>query len=139
MTTKQRTLIQVISSNVTSLQNCIVSDQLSSEWAATYRERIEHIERNVLPRGSGIDNGTKIDLDRCNPKGRQCIVFNVAFHRMDENGYYCGWQDYRVVVVPCFDGINVNVIGRDYNGLKDYLAELFHHTLQETYSYDESK
>lgn len=126
---EHKTLIQTISTYVTALKNC----DLNSEWYNRYCERLEHIECNVLPRGSGIDNGCAIALDRCNPRGRDCIVFEVPFHCMDPNGYYCGWRDFRIVVVPTFDGISIDVIGRDYNGLKDYLADLFYHTLKENY------
>lgn len=77
------------------------------------------------PRGSGIDNGTRIYYARCKPER---IVLDVDFHHMDEHGYYCGWETYTIVVQPTLvcGPIKITFLaGRSRNGLKDYLADLF--------------
>ena len=50
------------------------------------------------PSGSGIDSGTKLDLD-ANTGGK--LVFNTDFHHMNEHGYYDGWSNHQVIVRPC--------------------------------------
>lgn len=98
----------------------------NAEWRRTHSESINAIETDLLPHGSGIDAGCSVDLEKSDESR---LVIDVPFHLMDPNGYYCGWRDYRVIVRPAFDGISIRVTGRDYNGLKDCLAELFHHAL----------
>ncbi len=58
-----------------------------------------------LPRGSGIDSGTSIDVDGTRD---DIITLNVPYHHMCD-GYYRGWWQYQVTVIPTFDGISVGV------------------------------
>lgn len=77
------------------------------------------------PRGSGIDNGTRIYYARCKPER---IVLDVDFHMMDEHGYYCGWETYTIVIHPTLTCGPIKITflaGRERNGIKDYLADLF--------------
>ncbi len=48
--------------------------------------------RELLPHGSGIDG--EWHIERCGKR----IVADCSYHRMDENGYYDGWQDFRVTL-----------------------------------------
>jgi hypothetical protein len=48
---------------------------------------------------------------------------------MNPDGFYDGWRDYMVTARPAFDGVTVTVTGKDYNGTKDYLGDLFHEIL----------
>jgi hypothetical protein len=84
---------------------------------------LEHIESNILPSGSGIDNGCKIDLEN---HTAERFTIRFGYHHMDEHGYYCGWTDYRAVIrADLAYGYRIDVYGKDVNGIKDYLAELF--------------
>lgn len=120
----QKTLAADLASLVAARANCERSG--NHEWHAKHSERIMRLALEHLPSGSGIDSGCVVMSDESSPDR---LVIHVPFHCMDENGSYDGWRDYRVVVRPAFDGISVNVTGRDYNGLKDYLAELFQECL----------
>jgi hypothetical protein len=124
-----RTLIAAIASTVAARSNCLTGLG-NKEWLQRWTDRLENIERELLPRGSGIDSGTIVHLEKSTADR---IVFRVPFHCMDPNGFYCGWRDYTVTVTPSFDGFNVRVTGRDYNGLKDYLADLFRETLSRPF------
>lgn len=85
-----------------------------------HRETIAAIMRDA-PHGSGIDD--KVTLDERSQRHR--LVFNVPFHRMNEHGYYCGWQSFRVAITPTFGGIDVAVYGRGDEGTKDWIADVF--------------
>lgn len=75
------------------------------------------------PSGSGIDSGTRLDRARSKPDR---LVFVTAFHHMNDCGVYDGWTHHDVIVTPslAYD-FTVRVTGRDRNGIKDYLADVF--------------
>jgi len=85
----------------------------------------------ALPSGAGLDNGSEIDFDKSRPEK---IIIHAPYHHMNDDGYYCGWSDYIVLVTPSFtDTMNIAVKGRDRNNTKEYLAELFHSILSDRY------
>lgn len=122
-----RKLITIISSAIEARSNCLKN---GNEYAAKWDELLDTIQREYLPSGCGIDSGTTIDVDDCN-RGR--VVLNTAYHHMNEGGYYDGWTEHRVIVSPEFDGITIDVKGRNRNDIKDYLAETLDHCLNEEY------
>lgn len=83
---------------------------------------------STAPSGSGIDAGTKLDDSSTKDK----LVFAFGYHHMDEHGYYDGWTEHTAVVKPsmCF-GYDLRITGRDRNGIKEYLASVFDHWLNE--------
>lgn len=93
---------------------------------------LEALERE-LPSGSGIDNGTKIDIE--NSEEDVKLVIDCGYHHMDENGYYDGWCDYTITVRPTFSGIWVDVDCNspyyvlEYPGTTEYLAETYRYAL----------
>lgn len=76
--------------------------------------RLDAMERE-LPRGSGIDAGTKIDRSEVEPPTGGSFSFDVMFrlssswHAMDSNGYYAGWSDFAVIVRSTFAGPTVEL------------------------------
>lgn len=92
-------------------------DQFKSDCTQRIRNEV-----NKLPSGSGLDTGVKLDLDR---SSAEKLVFDTEFHHLNENGYYDGWTQHTVTVTPSFDGFNLKISGRDRNGIKDYLYDLF--------------
>jgi hypothetical protein len=48
---------------------------------------------------------------------------------MDENGFYDGCTTHKISVKPGFDGITVNVGGKDTNGVKDDIEYVFYEAL----------
>jgi hypothetical protein len=107
-----------------------------SIWQNKWDALIEHIESNVLPSGSGIDCGCKIDRD---VSTSQKLVITFSYHHMDEHGGYCGWSDYRAVLRAdlALDYV-VDIYGREVSyGLKDMLGEQFAFALSEEHDFSE--
>ena len=119
-----RTVAAHLASLLQARRNCVASG--NSEWLGRHSRRIELIERNHLPHGAGIDVGVKLDLAESTPFQ---LVLKFSYHCMNQDGYYDGWRDYTAKVKPTFDGIAVTIHGRDYNGVKDYLHDVFREAL----------
>lgn len=124
-----RTLAHHIASTIQARKNCQASG--NTEWHDKHYDTLRWIERNLLPSGSGIDCGTKIDEDSSRSEK---VVLTLSFHHMDENGYYAGWSDYKCIVTPSFSGIDCRIVGKDKNDIKDYLCETFHYALSRLYT-----
>jgi hypothetical protein len=97
-------------------------------WVERWTERIAACQ-DVLPHGSGLDGDVKLDLKRSTGK---CLWITTEYHHMDENGYYGGWSAFVVTVRgSMISGIDVDIRGKDRDGTKDYLAELFYCALRQ--------
>jgi len=64
------------------------------------RDRLDYLIHNnrlvdILPHGSGIDDEWYVDQLR---NGN--VVASCSYHGMNENGYYDGWQDFKIVIHP---------------------------------------
>lgn len=127
-TTKARPVYRELASAIIARRNCIESG--NTQWRDRWTDRIEHIERDILPSGSGIDCGSKVDVDESDSRK---IFIDLSFHHMDENGYYDGWTEHRITVSPSFDGIELKISGRDRNQIKDYLHDVYYHALTDVY------
>lgn len=102
------------------------------DWA---EERLEMIEREYLPSGSGIDAGCKILVEESH-KNR--LVIQTEFHHMNEAGFYDGWTSHKVIVTPSLIyGFDLRITGRDKNSIKEYLGDLFFQALDQ--EFDRSK
>lgn len=85
--------------------------------------KIETMVRNYLPSGSGFDSGTKFNWQESNENK---LVFNTAFHHMNEGGYYSGWTEHKVIVTPnLMFGFNIKITGRNRNDIKEYIHSCF--------------
>lgn len=121
-----KTIIEQLANAIVARENCINSN--NDEWQQKWTARIKAIQ-DTLPSGSGIDRGTKIDLDDSTSNK---IVLNVAFHHMNENGFYDGWTEHRIVVVPSFiGGFQMGISGRNKNDIKEYLSDTYHEALSQ--------
>jgi len=118
---------KAISSRLIALQNCRQTGY--AKWADKHEEWIVDEVRGTGPSGSGIDCGTSFDFARSKPNK---LVFVVGYHHMDDAGGYDGWTSHSIVVRPSlyFD-IDIRITGKDRNGIKDYLADVFHSWLTE--------
>ena len=126
------TRIQAIASTVDALHTCEKRGNTPNDWAAKHRERLRAME-DELPRGSGFDHGTKIDIERSN---MERVVLVTSFHHMNADGYYDGWTDHTIIVTPSFHGVNLRITGRErYRGgnWKDYAHEVFYDVLTREY------
>lgn len=118
------TVIQEIASRIVARSNC---ERLgNADWHRIHGDIVRDIGKDYLPRGSGIDSGSYVDQDASRPDR---VVICTEFHHMNDVGMYDGWTSHSVVVTPTFDGIDVRVTGRDRNGIKDYLADVFRDAL----------
>jgi len=98
----------------------------TGKWSDVRHER-ERSLVHALPHGSGID--TDLDLSNSTP---QRLVIMFGFHHMNDNGMYDGWTNHSVIVTPCLqNGFSLRITGKDRNGIKDYLADLFHSAMGE--------
>jgi hypothetical protein len=108
-------------------------------WLTRHRDIADALCKRFLPRGSGIDNGVKIDWDLADHmQATQQFVLIVDYHNMDEHGGYDGWSHYtiRVRASLAFD-FDLRIVGgqRKYRqGDKDYLYDLFNAALGEEVS-----
>jgi hypothetical protein len=124
------TLVKQIAQTVEARQNCIKSN---NPWADKHKEILNQLN-DLLPSGSGIDNGTKIDIETSKPDR---LVFNFSYHHMNEGGYYDGWTHHELIVTPSLvHGFNLRITGRDRNQTKEYLYEVYQSALSEVIDFD---
>mgnify|MGYP001762209740 CR=1 FL=1 len=98
------------------------------DLVALWQERAERLVSEHMPSGSGVDTGTTLDLESSTPER---LAFTLSFHHMDDCGHYDGWTEHRVIVRPSFAfGMDVRVTGRNRNGIKDYLADIYAESLR---------
>jgi hypothetical protein len=114
--------VTILASTLQALANCIASG--NKEWEEKHGDNIDAILEN-LPSGSGLDAGMKLILDECSPKK---LVFSFGWHHMNEDGYYDGWTDHRLIITPSFSGLDMRITGNNRNGIKEYLYDLFYNT-----------
>lgn len=111
-----------IAQTLSAIAMCEASDRDMSYAIDKHQERLDALMEDA-PRGSGIDMGTKIDRDASEANR---LVFQTAFHHMNEHGFYDGWTEHRVIVTPCLvHGFSIRLTGRDRNAIKDYLADVY--------------
>ena len=123
-----KTLIQIIASTINARKNCSKKGNLG--WFENHSAKLKYIEENSLPSGSGIDNGTRIDLDRSTENK---IVLYTSYHHMNEGGYYEGWSEHRITIKPGFNGIDIFISGRNKNDIKEYLHDVYYTALTGLY------
>lgn len=123
-------LYQYMASCQLALANCIISG--NKEWEEKWRERCEHISKELLPSGSGFDCGSKFDYDR-SPNGR--LLISTEYHHMDSNGMYAGWTSpITITVLPDLQFgfvLRLNCHGSRLAkpNDKEYFYDLFSHLL----------
>jgi len=113
--------------SLNAINNCLESG--NNEWYDKHMDNITSALLDVLPHGSGIDGDWSFDYT-----DKRIYVSN-SYHRMDENGYYCGWIDFTVII----DGLHRDIWGKldftikgrfgKYQDLKDYLYEIIGESL----------
>lgn len=109
-------------------KNCEWHKTVNNAFMAECENRLDKLEK-MLPSGSGIDCGCKIDVSA---SGKNKVVITFDFHHMNENGYYDGWTSHKLIVSPSFGfDFEMNISGRDKNDTKEYLYDLFDSVLRE--------
>ena len=121
----KRPIYREIASIIQAIENCRKAG--NAGWLTKHEERLEELV-SLLPSGSGIDNGTKLDIDSCKP-GK--LVFTLGYHHMNDVGMYDGWTEHVLTVTPSFDGIELRFSGRNRNDIKDYLHDTYYFALTQ--------
>jgi len=120
---------KAIAGLVDARNRCVRMD--NGNWQANHEQTLFEIETHHLPHGSGFDMGTTIDLEKSN---HQKIILYSHYHKMDENGMYDRWIDFRVIVTPNlqfdFDLKFVGNFRRDQD-LREYFYSEFSYRLSE--------
>lgn len=130
----KKPLYQVLASLVDARIRCL--ERGAKEWELKHGDNIKTLVDSFMPSGSGIDCGTKINLSRSH--GDE-LVFTLSYHHMDENGYYDGWTEHAVTVLPSLiHAIDMTINGKNRNDIKDYLYEVYRHCLTSLVWQDES-
>lgn len=129
-------LYSKLASTIQARLNCIKAG--NAEWEEKHSGYIEDMASNYLPRGSGIDSGCQVDLDRST--GERIVILS-SFHCMNDNGiYYDGWGDFTVTITASLTrGIDVDVKSRNNSNyilfrkhdLGDYLQQTFDYALRQ--------
>lgn len=123
----QKTVAQAIATSILTLDHNPGTGP-NDEWCERWEDYLRDIVKNHLPHGSGFDAGTTIDRDASKPDK---LVLLTSYHHM-EDGFYTGWTEHAVIVTPCLIyGLSVRVTGRNRRQIKDYIAEVFTHSLTE--------
>jgi hypothetical protein len=105
-----------------------ISEAVQASGNDAQHEMIEDLQK-LLPSGSGIDSGCKIDLVKST---KNKIKIDFGFHHMNESGTYDGWTDHTLTIEPCLSfGFSLKITGRNRNQIKDYLYETFDYVLNQ--------
>lgn len=109
---------RALASTSCAIENCKASN--NTEWEAKHLSARKALMAGA-PSGSGFDSGTKLVSG-----GADKLVFQTAFHHMNENGMYDGWTEHTITVLPSllFD-FSIKVSGRNRNDIKDYITDVF--------------
>lgn len=90
---------------------------------------------NYAPSGAGINRGTKINWEASgNPaQPGRAVVLDVSFDHMNEHGYYTRETDHQIKIRPVllYGPFDLQVTGRNYNGIKEYLADVYYLWLRQ--------
>lgn len=131
----KRPLYREIASMLAAIRNCERQEESEDadtaangrEWKDKHEATLKRLV-DMLPSGSGIDCGTKIEAADCRP-GK--LVFYFSYHHMNDVGMYDGWTEHKLIVTPSFDGIDLRITGPDRNQVKEYLYETYHYALTQ--------
>jgi len=104
-------------------------------WYEKHKEDIDK-QMETAPNGSGFDNGTTLVEEDCNSKK---LVFLTAYHHLDDIGYYVKWTDHKVIITSAFDGFDMRITGKNFNGIKEYIADVFNAWLNEDVETEQNK
>lgn len=108
-----------LANKIQAYKNCVNAGNI--EWKEHHLDSTLEMCNN-LPHGSGIDNGMGINIEESTGKK---LVFEFSYHHMNEDGYYDGWTNHKLIITPAFGSYDMNITGRDRNNIKDYLYQLF--------------
>jgi hypothetical protein len=117
-------LYRFIASSMNAATNALSAGNV--EWHRRHIERVETLVRERFPSGSGFDAGTTLDVAATMDAKGERLFFVTSYHHMSVNGFYDGWTEHVVKVNPSLAfGYVLAIGGRNRNGIKDYMSDLF--------------
>lgn len=124
-------LYRLIAQAIGAKERCV------TDWRDRWEDLLTQIEKDILPSGSGIDSGCRIDRASTDEK----IIILSSVHMMNDVGMYDSWQDFKVTIRPSFQGINLKItrIGRGsrlWENWIDALYDEFHVCLTNEVEWD---
>jgi len=124
----ERKLYQELASTIDARTRC--GNRENTEWFDRHTDRIQEL-LDMLPHGSGLDGEWSIDYDLSHLNK---LVINMSYHAMNDAGYYDGWIDFTLIVLPSLTNeINLHIRGKfgKYSDIKDYLYEITNYALTQ--------
>lgn len=121
-----RIVYRELASAFEAYQNCIASG--NDVWRDRHEDKVNLLCEDYLPHGSGFDSGTTFDWEQSRVNR---IILHTEYHHMDECGGYDGWSEHDVIVTPGWYGPELRITGRDRDGIKDYMYDVFRDCLEE--------
>lgn len=116
-----KTIAREIAGLLQAIDNCAKSG--NADWHIRHTQRLDALIKDHAPSGSGWDCGTTLDLQKSTPEK---LIFTGSWHHMNDAGYYDGWTNHTITArASLVWGVDLRVSGRNRNGVKDYLGELF--------------
>jgi hypothetical protein len=127
----KRTLYSELAKTLDALKRCQATNNV--EWTTKHSATLKMLQ-GLLPHGSGFDNGTLL-VNHVSHSEK--LVFETAYHHMNDGGFYDGWTEHTVTVTGSLvNDFNLRVSGRNRNEIKDYIYECFDCALREDVTYD---
>ncbi len=123
--------------------NCIEND--NAEWERRWWKTLERLASDLMPSGSGFDNGTEFDIPNSEPNR---LVFTTSYHHMDsESGMYTGWTSHEIIVTPDLaSDFNLEIKGEERDDNVDnvpnehaFIGDEMYNALAEEYSIDDPR
>lgn len=109
-------------------KNCQWRKTVNEIFSSVCEDRIDKLEK-MLPSGSGIDSGCKINREK---SGEDKVIIEFDFHHMDDNGYYDGWTHHEIIIKPkLWNNFDFRITGRNKRMIEDYLNDVFDYALRE--------
>lgn len=124
------TLIQALSSAIETWNRTRDKKKFDPEVNRKWERRIAQL-MDLMPSGSGIDNGTKLEWDKAARNPDKKIVLECKYHHMNSNGFYTHWTEHMIYVMATFDGFYLRFSGPNDNEIKDYLNDVYAHALRQ--------
>ena len=123
MSTRTIKLVELIATAIDARKRCLEN---GNDYAAKWDSTLDQCD-DLLPSGSGLDSGSKIDRDRSTGDR---VLINTSYHHMTEHGFYDGWTEHVISARPSFVlGIDLKISGRDRNDIKEMIAQSFESVL----------
>lgn len=117
-----------------AIDNCAAANPVNMEWMLKHKASLREL-CEMLPSGSGIDNGTTL-VEIRTARGRESIDLSCSFHHMNDLGVYDGWTEHKIRIRPSFHGLDVSVSGPNRNRIKDDLQETYDQTMRTRVRFD---